>query len=454
MLVKDAIKKVNGLPYVIEHVQVCSSWGKSLLLNQPFMTDDAAIERNLDNLQRHIAFLERHPQPAHQLVVLLHEINDITKTLQNLKQLQVLDDIELFEIKKFSLASQKIAELLRETQYECMELDDLSKVVELLDPEGSRIAHFYVYSCYHPELEEARKKILQSEEESEREKLTWEVSQMEDSVRQKLTEMLQPYREALLRNLHRLGDLDVLNAKAQMAAEWHLTRPATATERTAYTAIFHPQIVATLAERGGHFQPVDIALEQGPCLITGANMSGKTVLLKSLALAQHMFQFGFYVPAERAEIVPVEEVICLIDDQQTEQHGLSSFAAEMLSVNEILLQAKRGVKLLALVDELARTTNPDEGRRIVNAFVRMMQKYHVMSIVTTHYSGIPAPCRRLRVKGLTTDKISGEVTPHSLNRYMDYRLTETTSDEVPAEALTIARIFHVDDEFLALAKEE
>lgn len=452
MLVKEVIKKVNGLPYVIDNVQVCSSWGKSMLLNQPFLTEPNDIQRNLDDLKRHIGFIENNEAATRQLVVLLHEINDITQTIQNLKNLQVLDDIELFEIKKFALASQKIWQLLQETNYDGPRLYDLSKVVEILDPEESRIAHFYIYSCYHPELENIRKQISQAEDVNVAEELTWKARQIEDAVRQKLTEMLQPYWNNLLRNLHLIGTLDVLNAKAQLALRWQLSMPTIAVENTRYEGLFHPQMKVELAERGSRFQPVDVVLTPHPCLVTGANMSGKTVLLKSLSLSQYMFQFGFYVPATLAEIVPVEDVVCLIDDQQTEQRGLSSFAAEMLSVNEILTRTKSGTKLLALVDELARTTNPDEGRRIVNAFVRMMEKYGVMSLITTHYSGVAPQCRRLRVKGLLTDRITSDVTPQSLHRYMDYTLVETTSDEVPAEALTIARIFHVDEEFLAEAE--
>ena len=245
----------------------------------------------------------------------------------------------------------------------------------------------------------------------------------------------------------------MLNAKAQMAVAWQLTKPEISETETCYQGLSHPQLVQLMAERGAKFQPVDIRLEQQPCLITGANMSGKTVILKSLAVAQYMFQFGFYVPAAQATVMPVNEVFCVIDDQQTEQHGLSSFAAEMLAVNEILTRSKTDSRILALVDELARTTNPDEGRRIVNAFVTMMQKYNVMAVVTTHYSGVATTCRRLRVKGLMTHRMTDNITPRSLGQYMDYTLVETTSDEVPAEALTIARIFQVDDEFLQLAQQ-
>lgn len=453
MLVKEVIRKDRGLQYVVENVLVCSSWGRTLLLKQNFLTDAKLLQQNLDRIEVHTRFLQEHPDAAKELVMVLHDINDITQTLRNLKELHVLDDIEFFELKKFALAAQKIRQILLDAHYQQENLYDLSKVIDFLDPEGSRIAHFYIYSCYQPELEGLRKQMNQTEDETEREKLLWEAEQMEDTVRQRLTEQLQPYTDSLMHNLQHIGALDVLNAKAQMALAWNLSKPEISETETRYEGLFHPQLVQLLAERGAKFQPVDIRLEQQPCLITGANMSGKTVLLKSLTIAQYMFQFGFYVPAQRATIMPVDEVYCVIDDQQTEQHGLSSFAAEMLAVNEILTRSKTDRRILALVDELARTTNPDEGRRIVNAFVTMMQKYRVMSIVTTHYGGVAASCRRLRVKGLMTHKMGDHITPRSLSQYMDYTLVETTSDEVPAEALTIARIFHVDEEFLQLASQ-
>ena len=60
---------------------------------------------------------------------------------------------------------------------------------------------------------------------------------------------------------------------------------------------------------------------------------------------------------------------------------------------------------------------------------------------------------QLRVNGLRVDQVTDGITPGNLSRYMDYTLVETTSDEVPEEALRIAEIFHADEEFLKLAKE-
>ena len=178
-------------------------------------------------------------------------------------------------------------------------------------------------------------------------------------------------------------------------------------------------------------------------------MAGKSVLLKTIALTQHLFQFGFYVPAQKATLRVVEEIITSIGDRQSEISGLSSFAVEILTIDKIIKEGRVGKKVLALVDELARTTNPEEGKVLVGNFIRLTTRLGITTLVTTHYSGIEAPCRRLRVKGLQLAEKQA-VTAGNIGDFMDYSLVETNADEVPMEAFTIARLFGVDEELLNL----
>jgi DNA mismatch repair ATPase MutS len=211
----------------------------------------------------------------------------------------------------------------------------------------------------------------------------------------------------------------------------------------------NPEIAATLEQKGRRFQPVSIAFGRETVLITGANMAGKSVLLQSLSLAQHLFQFGFFLPAESATLPIVDEVITSIGDRQSALSGLSSFAVEVLTIDRIIKTARDGKRVLALVDELARTTNPDEGRRMVNGFIRLSRKLGLTAVVTTHYSGLDVECKRLRVKGLRIPEGTDSLSIGHIADYMDYTLTETRDDEVPKEAFTIARLLHIDEEFLA-----
>jgi DNA mismatch repair ATPase MutS len=124
--------------------------------------------------------------------------------------------------------------------------------------------------------------------------------------------------------------------------------------------------------------------------------------------------------------------------------GLSSFAAEILNINNMLRDAGGGRKPLILIDELAQTTNPVEGSAIVNSVLEFLYENNVQSVITTHFSNITAPCKKLRVKGFIEKSIPESITPQNVNDFMDYNLVEDPVEQVPMEALRIAKILGVD----------
>lgn len=74
--------------------------------------------------------------------------------------------------------------------------------------------------------------------------------------------------------------------------------------------------------------------------------------------------------------------------------------------------------------------------------------HEVPSLVTTHYNGIAAPCRKLKVKGFSETNAEERITLKNINDFIDYSLEEVTTDEVPHEAIRIARILGIDPEIL------
>lgn len=108
---------------------------------------------------------------------------------------------------------------------------------------------------------------------------------------------------------------------------------------------------------------------------------------------------------------------------------------------------------MILIDELARTTNPTEGKAIVNAMLDFLTDKGARSLITSHYSGIKARCKKMRVKGFVKEHVKGLLTINNINEFIDYSLIEDTHDSVPQEAMRIARILGVDEELLDKAEE-
>jgi dsDNA-specific endonuclease/ATPase MutS2 len=449
MLFKSAFEQQPSLRFVYENLQFDSSLGRQHLLNLPFQTDADALAAEFDQLETMIALWqeEKNRPTLSHLRQQIHQLNNIAPTLLSLANGAVLDDIQLFEIKKTAILTKMIALDVDKLDIKWLHYEPLDEVIAILDPEHTHIPHFYVYSAYDEDLACLREKIKSAGDSQEAETYRFQAQKIEDQLRAQLSDRLRPHQKALSHNLQNTAHLDLLIAKSRLAAAWKACKPVIG-ERHELNNITNPEIAAALAVKGRGFQPISISFGRETVLITGANMAGKSVLLQTVALAQYLFQFGFFLPAEAATLPVVDEVITSIGDRQSALSGLSSFAVEVLTIDRIIKTAREGKRVLALVDELARTTNPDEGKRMVNGFIRLSRKLSLTAIVTTHYSGLDVDCRRLRVKGLQIPDNVNSLSIGHIADYMDYSLIEIHNDDVPKEAFTIARLLHVDNEFL------
>lgn len=439
---------------MVDRLDIQSSVGRRLLLASEFMTAKENVERELSNLQHVFDLLKKDTCLAAtgRIRIKLAQIRDIKGTLKNLERGQVLDDIELFEVKHFAIVANDIREVAASSGISPIELPNLDGVIALLDPDGNRIPSFYIYDAYSAELASIRKEIKSQPADSDISSYLEKADAIEDTIRERLSKELSTMLGILRQSLDNTGKLDILIAKASQAKEMRLVRPEISDRITSYQGIFNPQVKAILAQQGKRYQPVDISLDRSISLITGANMAGKTVMLKTVALCQYLCQFGFFVPAAKASVCLVNRIMTSIGDDQSELKGLSAFAAEILKISHIVAAAKTDKKILVLIDELARTTNPTEGKAIVSATANMLNGMGIRGIITTHYSGVNTPCHRLRVKGFV-DNISAEVTIDNLGDFIDYSLVDDDSGIVPQEALRIASLLGVDDELLGLAQK-
>lgn len=432
----------SGFRFFFENLNLQSSVARQVLMETVMLQSAREISNYYAELEEFYHIFAREDKFTYTLLNIsnkLSSLRDIRGTISRLEDGAVLDDIELYEIKGLALLNEDIKTLFEGTFIKTILFENLSAIVDLLDPEGHKITSFYIYDHYSEELKNIRNEVRKESKYSN--ELLYKASLMEDRIRKELCTQLIAFTSMLRNTINTLAKIDILIAKSLQINELKLCIPIVSKEITSYTALFNPEIKEIIAKEGRSFQNIDISFATTkPVLITGANMGGKTVVLKTLALSQYLYQFGFGIPSKEAEIVPVHEIHFCIGDEQNIYKGLSSFAAEMRRIDNVIKAVRSGKNILALIDEPARTTNPTEGTALVKALIRILSGMNFRMVITTHYNIDTDTCKRLRVKGYE-------------NGTMNYQLIEDFSTESPQEALQIARSLGIDNEWVEEAEK-
>lgn len=455
-IMQDKIKEVPELMFVVENMELMSATGRRSMLDQPFMTSVQDLNREQEAVST-LRLLLDQPAQKHSLTLLRHQLmqlHDIHSTLKSLQSHNILSEVELFEIKNLAFLSAHSRKALNEMQVDNLfVLPDLTDVFALLDPDRTGIPNFYIYDSYDTRLTPIRMRMKQADDTLMGELLA-EQNEIQQQVITRLCDQLHPHAASLTEALRQLGYIDFTLARATLAREWNLQKPAAPCQNAdelPLQGLFNPRLKLHNTAIGMRYQPVDITLTRGVTLVTGANMAGKTVLLKSVGVAQLMYQFGFPVPSTYAALMPVDDVVFCIGDNQDEMSGLSSFASEITRISDILHRSEKE-QLLVLIDEPARTTNPIEGKALVQAIASILESRPSITMITTHYSQLGISCRRLRVKGFVESMADLPLSAQNINRFIDYSLIADDSDEVPHEALRIAELLNCHPDLISQAQ--
>ena len=451
---RNKVKEVPGLLFVTDNMSLMSSLGRQRMLDQPFLTDLEALryERQAVTLMRAAMDNADYAMAVSTLSHQLMQLHDLHTTLQSLRSHYLLNEVELFEIKNLAYHSNNARKALEQLSLDgffC--LPDLTEVFDLLDPDHAGIPNFYIYDSYDIRLAPLRRQLKQADDAKQAE-LIAEQNEIQQQVIMHLCDKLQPYGDNLVTAMETMAYIDFTMARAQLAKDWNLIIPEEEGETMRLEGLFNPRLLQHNLKEGLRYQPVDIELTEGVTFITGANMAGKTVLLKSVGVAQLMYQFGFPVPAGQALLSPVDDVVFCIGDEQNEMNGLSSFASEITRISDVLRRSE-SEHLLVLIDEPARTTNPIEGKALVQAIANIMESRDSITMITTHYSQLGIACRRLRVRGFVETMSDVPLTAQNINKFIDYSLVPDDSDEVPQEALRIAEMLECHPALIDLARK-
>jgi DNA mismatch repair protein MutS2 len=122
-------------------------------------------------------------------------------------------------------------------------------------------------------------------------------------------------------------------------------------------------------------------------LVSGPNMGGKTVLLKTVGLAVALAHAGLPVLAAEGSAVPVfSDLRADLGDEQSVDRGLSTFAAHLLALKAMAEVAAPDVLLLA--DELGAGTDPEEGAALGRVLVEHAASKRAWGVLTTHLGSL------------------------------------------------------------------
>ena len=171
MTLTTAIEEIKGLRFMTDNLELQSGWAKRMLHASPYLHTAEEINRELEKTEEMTRIVRDASLSSviDRICLKLAQVKDIRGSIARARDSQNLDDLELFEIKAFALLVADIRQLLESGGIRIVPFPDLEPVIAILDPEGMRIPHFYVYDAYSPELSAIRKKMKSLAEGAEKE---------------------------------------------------------------------------------------------------------------------------------------------------------------------------------------------------------------------------------------------------------------------------------------------
>ena len=204
-------------------------------------------------------------------------------------------------------------------------------------------------------------------------------------ILQRLTALIGQNGEDILSNFKYLGELDLINGKAEISRKMNAAQPKISSKNIIrLIQARHPLLKNKVV-------PIDIELGEkfDTLIITGPNTGGKTVTLKTVGLLHLMAQSGLHIPAAiDSEIVVFRKIFADIGDEQSIEQNLSTFSAHMKNIVSILNVADE--HSLVLMDELGAGTDPSEGSALAMAILDFLRKKRARILSTTHHDSLKA----------------------------------------------------------------
>jgi len=498
MITSELLQQV-GLPAVLEatHCRTPQGSRQKNAARVYGIDNKADLEQELEAVDNLVILIrKKHPHLV-ETTTQLARLRELRGTFSRLEHGTLLDDTEFFELKGALAIFSRLSKVVAVTEAAGVSFKDTSKAAKMLDPAGKKNPAFHIYSDYSTTLEDIRsrksvleKQISKSKGADRKTLLTRramvidEEDKEEDRIRRELGIKLAESLPQMQHNAEACGLLDFRLAKAELAVRWNGCRPVlvSKTQPAILTYITHPLIATHLEKQGQEFTPISIEIRRGTTVLSGANMGGKSVALKTIFLGLLMAQLGYFPVCESLQ-TPLYDFFAFETSQDGDLYrGLSSFGLEAIKIRDHHRRSKTQNGLI-IMDEPCRGTNPGEATAIVNALSKSYSASDCSLVIATHYPITPLEgIRFYQIRGIRPEALAqlpplpeeptaAEVDKHKrsvgisglaqpemkqdltrvrrIQNMMDYRLEEIDgSHAVPSGAIKIAELLGVDEELL------
>ncbi|HSC38539.1 MAG TPA: hypothetical protein VLD19_11720 [Chitinophagaceae bacterium] len=184
---------------------------------------------------------------------------------------------------------------------------------------------------------------------------------------------------ALLRHAYLL---DVYIAVGRVAQERNFSFPVVVQQEEPLLELdgfYHPLITNPVANS------LHLSGTNHVIFLTGANMAGKSTLMKSASIVLLLAHMGFPVPAARMKFAPFDGIYTTINLPDNLGIGASHFYAEVMRVKKIVQELASGKRLFVVFDELFRGTNVKDAYEGTVAIIRgFAGAVRSIFIISTH----------------------------------------------------------------------
>ena len=205
------------------------------------------------------------------------------------------------------------------------------------------------------------------------------------SVRQNL------YFGHYLRGRHKTDTLELIDIFSRLEA-WYSMAVAVKKYQLTFPEFIEQETPLVEAKRLYHIllqKPVAYDLSMNPqhnfLFLTGANMAGKSTLIKAVGSAVFLAHIGMGVPAENMKLTMFDGLLSNINVVDNIAKGESFFYNEVQRIKNTIDKINDGRKWLVLIDELFKGTNVQDAMKCSTAVIKGLIKIkNSLFILSTH----------------------------------------------------------------------